>query len=218
MKNPVYILAMLILVQCSKDTETNSRTTKEESNVTVKNDLTTLKNLSPEVVNLSKEEALKILNDEILNVLNSKDLVNFSTYIHPEKGVLFSMYGYVNATIDKHLSKGDYIKYAPTNIKFTWGKKDGTGDKLVLPIKDYLKDWVFRKDFRKGEYYLNTFKGSGNSLNNLKEIYPGSDFTENYLKGSEEYAGMDWNSLRLVFEEFQGKYYLVAVVNDTWTI
>ena len=29
---------------------------------------------------------------------------------------------------------------------------------------------------------------------------------------------MDWRTMRLVFEEYQGKYYLVAIVNDQWTI
>jgi hypothetical protein len=57
-----------------------------------------------------------------------------------------------------------------------------------------------------------------NSLNNLKAIYPKGDFTENYIKGSEANAEMDWKSLRLVFEELHGKYFLVAVVNDQWTI
>jgi hypothetical protein len=29
---------------------------------------------------------------------------------------------------------------------------------------------------------------------------------------------MDWKVLRLVFEEIQGKYYLVAIVIEQWTI
>ena len=29
---------------------------------------------------------------------------------------------------------------------------------------------------------------------------------------------MDWRILRLVFEEYQGKRYLVAIVNEQWTV
>ena len=147
-----------------------------------------------------------------------KDYVKFTNYIHPEKGVRFSMYAYVNPKKDKHFTKEDFKKYVATNIKFTWGEKDGTGDPLILSIKDYLIQWVFKKDFTKGEFHFNTFKGTGNSLNNLKEIYPNEDFTENYIGGSEEYGGMDWNCLRFVFEELFGTYYLVAAINDEWTI
>ncbi|MFP3597394.1 hypothetical protein [Chryseobacterium sp. SIMBA_029] len=55
-------------------------------------------------------------------------------------------------------------------------------------------------------------------MNNLKEIYPKKDFTENYIKGTEKNGEMDWKTIRFVFDEFQGKYYLIAVINDQWTI
>lgn len=29
---------------------------------------------------------------------------------------------------------------------------------------------------------------------------------------------MDWRAMRLVFEDYQGKSYLVAIVNDQWTV
>ena len=61
-------------------------------------------------------------------------------------------------------------------------------------------------------------QGFGNSLNNLIEIYPSADFVEFYYGGSEKYDGMDWRALRLVFEEYKGKPYLIAIVNDQWTI
>lgn len=218
MKKHLYILALLSLIYCSKESKTNSKISTKDSIVVEPNDSLTNGNLTTEVSNLSKEETLKTLNNEILSTVKSKDFVKLSNYIHPEKGVRFSMYAYVDPKKDKHFSKVDFIKYVPTNIKFTWGEKDGTGDKLVLSIKDYLDEWVFAKDFTKGEFYLNSFKGSGNSLNNLKEIYPGSDFTENYTAGSEEFGGMDWNCVRFVFEELYGTYYLIAIINDEWTI
>ena len=102
--------------------------------------------------------------------------------------------------------------------KFTWGEKDGTGDLLVISLENYLQQWIFKRDFTQSQFYLNEFKGKGNSLNNLKKIYPEADFTENYIPGSEKYSGMDWNALRFVFEKFQDEYYLVAVINDEWTI
>ena len=216
MKKYFFILVLLSLTYCSKESKTKSDILKEDS--IVQNDSLKTANSSLESGTVNKEEILKTLNNEILSTLKTKDYVKFTNYIHPEKGVRFSMYAYVNPKKDKNFTKEEFKKYVTTNIKFTWGDQDGTGDPLVLSIKDYLRDWVFRKDFIKGEFQLNSFKGTGNSLNNLTEIYPKLNFTENYLPGSEEYAEMDWNSLRFVFEELYGTYYLVAVINDEWTI
>lgn len=217
MKNHFYLLALLTLVHCSKENKTTSEILKTDSVVVVQNDSLTNQNLNPESGNLSKEETLKTLNNEILSTLKSKDYLKFSNYIHPEKGIKFSMYGYVQPKTDKFLTKGEFIKYLPTNIKFTWGEKDGTGDKLILSLKDYLNTWVYVKDFTNSDYSENSIKAVGNSINNMKEIYPNSIFTENYIKGTEEYGEMDWNSLRFVFEELNGTCYIVAVINDQWT-
>lgn len=218
MKKHLFILLLLAMTYCSKESTTQSESLKKDSILITKNDSLKETNNRLETETLNKEETLKNLNNEIVSVLKSKDYAKLANYIHPDKGVQFSMYAYVKPKKDKHFTKEDFNKYVATNIKFTWGEKDGTGDPLVLSIKDYLNQWVFKRDFAEGEFYFNTFKGTGNSLNNLKEIYPDEDFTENYIGGSEEYGGMDWNCLRFVFEELFGTYYLVAVINDEWTI
>lgn len=128
------------------------------------------------------------------------------------------MYGFVDPKEDRHFSKEDFEKFQPTKTLFTWGAQDGSGDPYKATINDYFTKWVFSKDFTASQYSLNKFQGGGNSLNNLKEIYPGKDFTENYIKGTEKNSEMDWKTIRFVFEEFQGKQYLIAVVNDQWTI
>lgn len=168
--------------------------------------------------NAAKETVLKQNNDEVLQALKNKDYKAFASWIHPEKGIRFSMYGFVDSKEDKHFSRADFEKYLPTKTLFTWGAEDGSGDPYKATINDYLGKWVFSKDFTASQYSLNKFMGGGNSLNNLKEMYPKNDFTENYIKGTEKYGNMDWKTVRFVFEEFQGKYYLVAVVNDQWTI
>lgn len=165
-----------------------------------------------------KVDALKLANDEVLKALKDKDYTAFASLIHPQKGICFSMYAFVNLKEDKHFSKADFEKYQPTKTLFTWGTQDGSGDPYKATVNDYLGKWVFSKDFTTSQYSLNKFIGGGNSLNNLKEIYPKADFTENYIKGTEKSGNMDWKTVRFVFEEFEGKYYLIAVVNDQWTI
>lgn len=167
---------------------------------------------------MNKEVVLKKGNEEILQALKNKDYKKFAEFIHPEKGVRFSMYAFVDPSGDKHFSKSDFEKYYPTKTIFTWGALDGSGDPYKATIKEYLNKWVFSKDFTGSQFSYNEMQGSGNSLNNLKEMYGKNDFTENYIEGTEKYGKMDWKTLRFVFEEFQGKYFLIAVINDQWTV
>ena len=214
MKTLIYTLLITLMAGSTKEKpiSVSAQSNPKEAQA---ND--SLKSVS-EPIKPTKEEMLKNLNNEILTALKSKDYDRFSQFIHPEKGLRFSMYAYVQPEKNKHFSQKDFSRYISLPTKFTWGEKDGTGDLLVISLENYLQQWIFKRDFTQSQFYLNEFKGKGNSLNNLKKIYPEADFTENYIPGSEKYSGMDWNALRFVFEKFQDEYYLVAVINDEWTI
>lgn len=215
MINPVkpilVVLSFLFLFSCNKKIDKEPAVSTD--NLKRSNERTETKQDS-----FSKEVALKKTNDELTQALKIGYYDVFANYIHPQKGVRFSMYAFVNPTEDKHFSKSDFEKFYPSKTIFTWGSRDGSGEIYKATMDDYLKKWVFVKDFTKAEYAFNTFLKGGNSLNNLKEMYPKRDFTENYVKGSEKYGEMDWHTLRFVFEEFDGKYYIIAVINDQWTI
>lgn len=215
MNKSIYYLFLLLIVGCSKKSKSNSEILPEVSTTVIAND--SLKNFKNQSENLSKEETLKRLNNEILSTLKSKDYDSFSNYIHPEKGVTFSMYSYINPKKDKHLSREEFDQYVAKDTQFTWGQQDGTGDLLVLPIKDYLTEWVFKRNFKNADFYFNEFKGTGNTINNIRKTYPNALFTENFIPGTEIYSGMDWNSLIFVFDEYNGIYYLIAVANNSWT-
>ena len=156
---------------------------------------------------------------DIKQALLNKNYQAIIPHIHPVKGVRFSMYAYVQPDSDKVFNRQQFAQYLKeSRVKFTWGEKDGTGDIYITTLPDYLGTWV-ADDLNKAESVsYDQFQGSGNSLNNLKEKYPNADFVEFYSEGTEQYSGMDWRALRLVFEAYQGQYYLVAIVNDQWTI
>jgi hypothetical protein len=212
MKKIIISLLVLFAVACKKNPE---KFVNDEVNA--KGKTITDSSISSRT-KITKDQALKKINEDIIQALKDKNFKKFAEFIHPEKGVRFSMYAFVNPKEDKKFSKADFIRYQPTKTIFTWGTMDGSGDLYRATIHDYLADWVYSKDFATAQVSLNEFQGKGNSLNNVKEIYPNADFTENFMKGSEANSGMDWKCLRLIFEEFQGTYYLIGVVNDQWTI
>ncbi len=210
---PLYIFMFLFLLSCTKEkTDVSSVNQKKEpENVSQSN-----AGAADETV--SDSVKIRQLNEDLLKLFQTGNYAKLTEYIHPEKGVRFSMYAYVKPETDKKFTRSDYIAYHDSSVKFTWGERDGSGEPLVLSLRDYFSQWVFKRDFSKAAFSINRFLGSGNSLNNLETVYPHTVFTENYIAGSEEFSGMDWHSLRFVFEEFEGKFYLVAIVNDEWTV
>jgi hypothetical protein len=214
MKKAVLFLSFLAVVSCKKNPEKfvndKADSAKPSQTYNVQGKSGTL--------DLDKEAALKAANEAVLQALHDKNYKRFAEFIHPEKGVRFSMYAFVSPEEDKLFSKSDFIKYQPSKTVFTWGALDGSGDLYKSTITDYLIRWVYAKDFATGQVSINEFQGKGNSLNNLREVYPKADFTENFVKGSESNPEMDWKCLRLVFEQLSGKYYLIGVINDQWTI
>ena len=173
---------------------------------------------STPVVSDISQQTLKQQALRIQRALANKDFARITNDIHPTRGIRFSMYAYVRPETDKVFSREQFAKYLQqSKIRFTWGEKDGTGDLLVTPLPTYLDTWIDASKFNNASISINEFQHSGNMINNLKKIYPNSEVVEFYHKGSEEYAGMDWRIMRLVFEEYQGKRYLVAIVNEQWT-
>lgn len=66
---------------------------------------------------------------------------------------------------------------------------------------------------------LNKTISSGNSLNNIDSVYGNCTYVEFYFPGfKEKYDGMDWRSLKLVFEKQDNKLFLIGVIHDQWTI
>lgn len=172
-------------------------------------------------IQLSKDSVLTNLTKQVLSIFKTGDYTKLDSLIHPEEGVRFSPYATVDPKDDKDFSREAFSKLVTTgkNKKINWGSYDGSGEPILLTPEMYFKKFVYDANFVHPEKYdVNNFIGAGNSLNNLKKIYEGSDFTESYYSGSKKNGGLDWKTVRLVFKQINGKYYLVGIVHDQWTI
>lgn len=155
----------------------------------------------------------------IQRALANHDYASIINDIHPTKGVRFSMYAYVHLDKDKVFSRAQFAQYLrESRIRFTWGELDGSGETYVVPLPVYLDSWIDAKKFDNARITVNKFESRGNMINNVMEVYPRSDVVDFYYRGSDQYEGMDWRGMRLVFENYQGKRYLVGIVNDRWTV
>lgn len=169
----------------------------------------------------TKDSLLKSATKEVFTFMRNKNYAALDSMIHPEMGVRFSPYASVEPQTDKVFSREEFQKLFTTNKnkKYNWGSYDGSGNPILLTAPEYFKEFVYDKNYiTPGKFGINKQIGKGNSINNITSAYKDGDYTESNFSGTKKYGGMDWKSVRLIFQPYNGKYYLIGVVHDGWTI
>lgn len=171
-------------------------------------------------VEQSDEEKIRSVADEALAALKEKDMDAFSKLVYPEKGVRFTPYSYVNLEEDLVFTVDQLKTLLDSKKKYMWGHFDGTGDPMELTFAEYYEKFIFDVDFTEApEVGYNKVLGQGNSLNNTDEAYPSANVMEfHFPEIDPQYEGMDWRSLKLVFEKKDNNWYIVGVIHNQWTI
>lgn len=155
---------------------------------------------------------------QVLSALKNKDAKTLATYVHPTKGVRFSPYGNIDTEKDLTFRRKDVVKIY-TLPAYVWGQADGSGDDIKLDFAGYYKKFVYDKDFsRAPKVGYNRVVKQGNTIVNVAEAYPNGKFVEYHFPGTKKNNGLDWKSLRLIFEKAGKNWYLVGVSHDQWTI
>jgi predicted small secreted protein len=157
----------------------------------------------------------------VAEALEARDLERLAELVHPEEGVRFSPYAYVEPEEHVTLTR-EHLRGAAAGetLQRTWGHFDGSGEPIELSFREYLDRFVYDAPYlAAGRVTVDERQGRGNTVDNAAQVYPDPRIVEYHLPGRDpRYEGMDWRSLRLVFEEEDGRWYLVGVVHDEWTI
>lgn len=157
--------------------------------------------------------------NQVIHALSNQDMAALAGTVHPERGLRFSPYAYVRD--DHRLFSAEQVKdLMDEPTIYHWGYFDGSGEPILMGFPEYYHRFVYDADFaRPKQIGFNQLIGKGNTLVNLAEYYPGAEFVEYHFSGFDpQYGGMDWRSLRLVFEPEEGAWRLVGIVHDEWTI
>ena len=162
------------------------------------------------------EEEVLDLAEECLELLKTRDWGALGALVHREQGLTFSPYGYVEDGA-VCLGAGDVKALDYIEDVYTWGVFDGSGEPIEMTFAQYYDRFVFSHDFTRAPQAAVNRVVKTTLLNNLYVFGNGCEYVDFHIPGSEEYAGMDWASLRLVFGGYEGELYLVAVVHDEWT-
>ena len=159
------------------------------------------------------------LGQTVLSALKSYRYDQLREIIHPDLCLQFSPYSYLNSS--KLTFCGSEIDLAAASEDLLlWGSYDGTGNPINLSFGEYHEEFVYDQDyFHPLIVGYNTEVSSGNSLNNIQEIYPDGMMIEYYFPGFDpQYGGLDWRSIRLVFVQHGMDWFLTAIIHGEWTI
>lgn len=170
---------------------------------------------------MTDESNMNILNKakEILTAISNNDLQRLATFVHPEEGLLFSPYVYINED-SLTFKKEDIPTILKDKQRYRWGTYDGSGKPITLTPEEYFNQFVYTHPYKQTDkIILDNLQQRGNTKNNINQFFPESHTVEFYYQGSAENNHMDWGSLILVLQKDQSNHLkLVAIVNDQWTI
>ncbi|GAA0432867.1 hypothetical protein GCM10008983_06870 [Lentibacillus halophilus] len=154
----------------------------------------------------------------IIDLLMQKNMNKLMSFVHPEKGLRFSPHVSVSAD-DVTIPKHDIPGLLDQEDTYTWGIKAGKGSPIEMTPNDYIEEYVRPQLFTPDSadtISINEIKQRGNTRNTILDMYPSAETVEFYNDGSAD-TEMDWRSLTLVFQNYNGKRKLVAIVNNQWS-
>jgi len=121
------------------------------------------------------EEYFKsIIEDRATNVLTA--IKNYNTEkladaVHPDKGVRFSPYAYVDVDKDLVFTAEEVKNLANDSKTYLWGYYYGSGEPINLNFPDYYKRFIYDADFLNAEQVsYNKTLGQGNTVNNSFDV------------------------------------------------
>ncbi|WP_410513830.1 hypothetical protein PaeBR_05210 [Paenibacillus sp. BR2-3] len=157
----------------------------------------------------------------VITALKDGDMSTLAAWVHPKKGVRFSPYAYVDTQTDLVFTKDELKVLMEDSKKRVWRTFAGSGELIEMTYAEYHQQFVYDADFIKdAKIAENKSLGQGTTVNNLNEVYPqdSHDFVEYHIEGIDPAVeGMDWRSLRLVFEKIGDDHALVGIIHDQWT-
>ena len=158
---------------------------------------------------------VEMVSAQLVNVLHDRDMNKFAEFVHPTKGVRFSPYEFVESN---HVVMPTDLARSKDNINaYIWGYYDGSGLPITLTFDAYYERFIYDRDYvHAPRVTRNGTIGNGNTTNNIRQFYPQSVWMEYHFPATPRRS--DWNSLWLVFEDYRGEWYLVAIVHGEWTI
>lgn len=154
---------------------------------------------------------------EILQAIHDRDMDVLATHVHSEKGLLLSPYfSVIDDTVK--FEKNELPTLLDSDTTYLWGYGEANTEIQLTPAEYFDEHLQVERFFESDEVFVDTQNQEVDPSNYLKTVFPDSKIVEFYHAGTEQYSGLDYRSLNLVFEQdINGAWGLVAIVNNLFT-
>ena len=157
----------------------------------------------------------------VLDYIKDGDYEALSLLAHPELGVVFSPSATVTLSTNRRFSAEQIAGFDNDSTVYIWGVFNGSGEPIEMTLDEYFAEFVFPRDYRGASVIgINRIVRTGNALENITDVFPDAKFVDFHIPGGERdpTEELDWSSLRLGFEEYDGSLWLTAIINSRWTV
>src|SRR5690554_2089380 len=118
------LLSLFFLSACTNDKKASTEEEEKIDSFSIQQDS----------ISVIKEEEISVsdLTEKILGQIKDKDYTSLIQYIHPDSGLRFSPYGYINLNTDIVIKPNQFRAMINDPTKLVWGHYDGSGDDINL--------------------------------------------------------------------------------------
>ncbi|MEA1953989.1 MAG: hypothetical protein U9O24_06320 [Campylobacterota bacterium] len=140
-------------------------------------------------------------------------LVELEKLIHPTKGVTVTDMVRFGDKNEQHYDAKSFLKSLNEDKKILWGKTYAKGEPINKSLKEWVNDAHREMSTISKIEPLKAFKGfptAGYSGLKAYEVY--------WINEESKSSRYDWLGLVVLVAENQGKWYVVGLMRDRWTI
>lgn len=155
-----------------------------------------------------------------LENIKKGDFAALSSEVHPEFGVVFSPCATITLTTNRYFRPEQIASFGDDVNMYVWGVRSSSGEPIEMTPSDYFTKYVFDKDYTTASVVgVNHIVKSGNALENIMDIFQNVQFVDFHINGGDRDSTDDlsWSSLRLGFEEYEGRLWLTVIAHSAWT-
>ncbi|QTD40062.1 hypothetical protein [Sporosarcina sp. Te-1] len=166
----------------------------------------------------------KLLEDSaaIFSYLENNELAKLAEKVDPIEGVTFTIFADFTKTNNYGgtpvtLTRDELVR--ALDKQFVWGHDDSE-QTLEATFRDYVHEYLLKRQGDTINYETITFNESAfvfpGVLNTIHKNYPKAIYVEYYAPGENEDERL-FQSIRFVFQERDGTWYLIGIVRDVAT-
>ena len=177
-----------------------------------------------EIISSHKEikKELLALSEEIFTLLKESDFRGISERVNPDEGVTFAFYadfGNPNGYGGQYVTLSKKEIKETNDTKYLWGN-DESGKEYKLSLNEYVQQILLQRwGIEEVDYTIITFNEPAENfagvINTIHQNYPDAKYVEYHSQGKDEHS---FQSLRFIYQESDGEWYLIGIARDVATV